>query len=540
MPNGPDNFSLITTPWLPVRRRSGAVEYITPYNITHGIADDPVTDLLWPRPDFNAAAHEFLIGLLTTLATPKDEAEWQEQWLHPPTPEQLLRAMAPFAATFNLTGGGPKFMQDLDPLNGGKHKDVAALLIDTPGDNTLKNNADLFVKRGQVPRMCRAAAAMALYTLNTYAPMGGGGHLTSMRGGGPMTTLVIAEHPHYPTALWGRLWPNVETREQIAQRNTYAVADDDPGLIFPWLVDTRNSHPKQNGVYTTPRDVHPLQVYWGMPRRIQLQFDASDGEPCALTGAADPVMVQHYRTIVYGNRYDAAFRHPLTPYYRQKADTMQLPKHPNNGAIKYRHWPGLVVPSADGLRTPAQVIQHWPTRQAHSRATRFTAYGYDMKQATALAWEEAEMPLFATSNPAVAAGLQAFIQRTTTAAASVAALLISAVKQAHHDRVKDARGDYGHYAELFYRHTETAFYAALHAASGQLSDHKADDPTYAERLLWAETMAACALRLFDEHVSLADVNPRRTERNTRARFFLSWPSPVTANPVKNCTKKSSV
>src|SRR5581483_9396669 len=40
---------------------------------------------------------------------------------------------------------------------------------------------------------------------------------------------------------------------------------------------------------TTPAETHPLQAFWGMPRRIRLDFaDNGEGLPCDLTGGVDP------------------------------------------------------------------------------------------------------------------------------------------------------------------------------------------------------------------------------------------------------------
>ena len=206
MPDMPEVFNLIDASWLPVRRSSGAVERIPLWRVNDRIGEDPVVAFDWPRADFNGAAHEFLIGLLSTAATPGDDDEWEEWWWEPPAPEVLRERFARVAHAFDLDGPGPRFLQDLDPLEGADDKEIAALLIDAPGAQTLRNNADLFVKRGGAPVLSRATAAMALYTLNAYAPSGGAGHRTSLRGGGPMTTLVVADHEDYGAVLWGRLW----------------------------------------------------------------------------------------------------------------------------------------------------------------------------------------------------------------------------------------------------------------------------------------------------------------------------------------------
>ena len=516
-------FNLMHEAWLPVRRRSGAVEYVRPSEITDRIEADPCVAFAWPRPDFNGAAHEFLIGLLSTAAAPADDEEWDDWWLEPPSPDVLQHRFTTVARAFNFDGPGPRFLQDLDPLEGADDKEVAALLIDAPGAQTLRNNADLFVKRGAAPVLSRGAAAMALYTMSSYAPAGGAGHRTSLRGGGPMTTLIVAEHFRHGSTLWGRLWPNVESREQIESRAVETTLDDSLERVFPWLEPTRASNRKAGGGPTTPAEVHPLQVYWAMPRRIRLRFEEAHGRRCGLTAAADSVVIASYRTRNYGTDYSEGFEHPLTPYYRQKASAVsRLPVHPSPGGIGYRQWPGLVVRSKDGLREPAQAIRHWKnSRTPRDCHARFVAFGYDMDNMKARAWVEGEMPLWHLHNETRAL-LPDFIRQTTAGATSVARLVTSHTKSALFDSPKHATGDFGFIAERFYRDTETLFFAALgEAASAIRNASDKDDPAIEVRQRWASTMEKAALRLFDEHVPSEGLEDRDMYRHVKARFYLS-------------------
>ena len=150
------------------------MERIPPWRINDRIDDDPFLSFAWPRPDFNGAAHEFLIGLLSTAAAPRDDDEWEDGWSNPPAPSAMKERLDRVAYAFDLDGPGPCFLQDLDPLDS-KEADPAALLIDAPGVQTLRNNADLFVKRGGAPILCRAAAAMALYHPERLCPVRGRG-----------------------------------------------------------------------------------------------------------------------------------------------------------------------------------------------------------------------------------------------------------------------------------------------------------------------------------------------------------------------------
>ena len=516
-------FNLIHEPWLPVRRRSGAVECIQPWRLNEGIGKDPFVAFAWPRPDFNGAAHELLIGLLSTATAPADDGEWEDWWLEPPSPEVLRQRFATVAHAFDLDGPGPKFLQDLDPLEGAEDREVAALLVDAPGAQTLRNNADLFVKRGGTPVLSRAAAAMALFTLNAFAPSGGAGHRTSLRGGGPMTTLIVAAHTGSDNALWGRLWPNVESREQIEARAIEATLNDDPRKIFPWLVPTRTSNQKTGGRSTTPADVHPLQVYWGMPRRIRLLFEGAEERRCRLTGTPDAVVVSRYRTRNYGTRYSEGFEHPLTSYYRPKTTAVtKFAVHPNPGGISYRLWPGLVVPSKDRLREPAQVIRHWQQeRSGIASESRFAAFGYDMDNMKPRAWIEAEMPLWHLKEE-IRDWLEAFIQRATAGADTVARQVTGAVKAASYDDPKNASGDFGFIAARFYGDTEGAFFTALGDAVSAIKERPdSDDPTMEVRKRWVSVLERAAMRLFDEYAPSGGLEDRNMQRYVKARFYLA-------------------
>ncbi len=512
-------FNLIEKPWLPARRRSGVVEQIPPWFITDQIMEDPFVSFAWPRPDFDRAAQEFLIGLLSTAAAPADDHDWEEQWLMPPAPEALKTRFTTVSSGFNLDGQGPRFMQDLDPLDEAKQTKAATLLIDTPGTQTLKRNADLFVKRNTVPVLGRAAAAMALFTLNSYAPSGGAGHRTSLRGGGPLTTLIVADSAEYGATLWGILWPNVETREQCERRATDTTVDDNLHRIFPWMAPTRTSE-KAGGRSTTPADVHPLQVYWGMPRRIRLSFEESNGRHCSITNGEDAFVVSSCRTKNYGTDYSAGFTHPLTPYYRQKAGGPLLPVHPTPGGISYRLWPGVVVYTGDDRREPAQVIRHWHQRSAVLQQTRFAAFGYDMDNMKARGWVEGEMPLWYFDSE-TREGLNHFIRCVVAGAVKVATLTTKAVKSALYDRPSKATGNYQFIAERFYRETESRFFGALEQAANSLREQpEADDATIVIREEWVRMIAAEAMQLFDEYAPLDDSLKRDTLRHVKARYYL--------------------
>jgi CRISPR system Cascade subunit CasA len=196
--NGRD-FNFIAEPWLPVIRASGRGARVRPAELTDQIDDDPIVDLDFPRPDFHCATLEFLIGLLTVACPPCDD--WDTRWKAPPMHTELEAAFALFKSVFAFDGDGVRAYQDQENLTI-EPTPIEALLIEAPGAATVKKNAALLVKSGRIEVLSRSAAAMALLTLQTMAPAGGAGHRTSLRGGGPLTTLVL---PTVPATLWHRL-----------------------------------------------------------------------------------------------------------------------------------------------------------------------------------------------------------------------------------------------------------------------------------------------------------------------------------------------
>ena len=538
----PADFNLVNAAWLPVRRRSGAVEHIQPWRVTDGIADDPFVAFAWPRPDFNGAAHEFLIGLLSTAAAPRDDEEWENWWQRPPAPEILEERFARIAHAFDLDGPGPRFLQDLEQFeisdDTGKTMSVTSLLIDTPGKQTLDNNADLFVKRDAAPMFCRATSAMALYTLNAYAPRGiatgGRGHRQSLRKAGPLTTLIVARHADYGLTLWGLFWSNVETKEQIDHRSIETFPRDHDERVFPWLSDTRVS---TNGRETTPSDVHPLHVYWGMPRRIRLVFENSQGEPCTLSGRPDARAIRYFHIKPYGANYSEGFEHPLTPYRRKKANEPTLtPVSPDRGGLGYRHWAGHVIQSGDKLNRPAQVIRNWfdGRRDADPRP-RLLAFGYfgavgtDWKPRS---WIEGEIPLWVLDGAEARLHLEEYVNKAVKGAETVTHLLICAVKKVLYDpssgnkpsqpRRQVVQSALGEIRGRFYRETEPAFYGVLADAAASIQAiPDAEDPTLHRREYWATVVAETALRLFDEYAPADGLEDRDMRRHVRARSSLT-------------------
>ena len=539
-------MNLLHDPWIPVRGEDGQRHWITP---------DRLGEPQWRafdanRPDFNGALAQFAIGLLQTTTPVANVLAWRTLFTTPPDAAVLRTWFEPVAHAFVLDGDGPRFMQDFDlGSDGVAINEVSALLIDAPGENTVKNNADHFVKRAQITSLCHACAATALFTLQLNAPSGGAGHRTGLRGGGPLTTLVLAPGN---SSLWQHLWMNVRDRPGFLAHGGDAEQTD-AQRSFPWLgAITGLQAPKGE---TAQSQVHPAHLYWAMPRRIRLETDRGLAGLCDCCGRASTALVNRYATKNYGLNYKGAWSHPLSPYYETKEGW--LPVHPQPDGLGYQHWLAWVL-GANTKKSSTRVAQvveraiSLPHRQTGG-GLRLWAFGYDMDNMKARCWYDSTMPIFGLAECTTDArrAMQAELERWLAAAELAATYLRGAVKDAWFSA--DARGDYGHIDAAFWGATEGPFYRQLQALI-EAAQQSADYAELPAREAWHKVLVTAALRLFDQSFGgtgpIERQNPRRialAHRQLRNSLFgpklrqaLGLPTdPASAKPAPKTTKKSA-
>lgn len=505
-------MNLIDAQWLPVRRASGAYDWVAPWQITEGIVTDPILALAAARPDFNGALMQFLIGLVQTTTTMNSQEAWEAAMETPPSPAALKTQFDTVRAAFELDGDGPRFMQDLTLESAeATENDIAALLIESPGTQAQERNTDHFIKRGGAKFVCCGCAASALFALQTNAPAGGQGHRTSLRGGGPLTTLVAYTRQHHKNpspALWRDVWLNVRPRgEFLLDCDAKKAA---PQFSFPWMAVIGTLQP---GEETQPTQTHPAQMFWAMPRRIRLDFDQVTPGLCEICGREADRLLSRYITKNFGMNYKGPWRHPLSPYYRQKEADPALPMHPQPGGLGYRHWLGWVLGMNQDKKKiePAKVVQNFLSHQ-HSRGQyRLWAFGYDMDNMKACCWYEATFPLYDLADRHAQEMAMSMASRAVSAAGWVASCTRNALKDAWFSKKTEARGDLSFVDAAFWSRTEAAFYLSL-GATVRLAREGKDDATETLREAWRVTLIRTAEKLFDEHAASADIsiaNPMR-------------------------------
>jgi CRISPR system Cascade subunit CasA len=502
-------LNLLERPWIPVRLLDGRRTKVRPAQLSG--ADIAAFDAV--RADFNGALAQFAISLLQTAAPVDSDIEWRQLWQQPPDEHTLNEWFAAFSPVFDLDGDGPRFMQDhelrmsdADPVS------IGNLLIETPGENALRNNSDHFVKRGLVGGLCPDCAAAALFTLQVNAPSGGAGHRTGLRGGGPLTTLLVTDAPRSGSvSLWKSLWLNVRRCGEFAPDG-----GPDPREFhraFPWCRPL--SAIQKDGGQTTPAQTHPAHVFWAMPRRIRLDLNQGPQGRCDLCDEVCDHLVERYVTRNYGFNYKGPWRHPLSPYYETKEGWLSL--HPQPDGLGYKHWLGWVLGVQSDKRRvePAPAIGRFSKADAERRlgiGLRMWAFGYDMDNMKARGWHEATVPLYALADgsPAAQKAVREDVAAWLAGADLAASYLRGAVKHAWFGT--KAAGDLGFVDAAFWSGTQADFYTLLgeHIAATQQGT-TLERTAAAER--WLAQLRRAVLRLFDDEL----VGPAAIERTNPAR-----------------------
>lgn len=502
-------MNLLKDPWLTFKFADGHEEVLP----LSAIVNPDIIDFSLPRADFYGAAYQFVIGILQTIFAPTDIDEWLDFYEKPPGRQDLQSGLKKAEHAFNVTGNGPLFMQDFDDLMDVKCAPISGLLIEAPGKNTLKNNTDHFVKRGIGEEMSLEMAALALFTLQINAPSGGQGHRVGLRGGGPLTTLIQPNPAH--SSLWQKVWMNIMSTDFSG----FPQADLFSSSVFPWLEKTKTSEQEGSGVYAN--EVHPLHMYWAMPRRIRLCVDENQGI-CQISGQLTSRLVRNYRTKNRGYNYSGPWSHPLTPYRWNptKPDEAPLSLKGKPGGITYKIWDNLTLSSTKEGQNAAMVVRHYyriaeELKRELIQLPQLWVFGFEMDNMQARAWHNNYTPIFQLAINTQNELLQE-VKYLQKLASEILTQSKKYIKEAWFTRPKDVSGDLSFIDDQFWQKTEAVFYESVAEMVKNSPDIQLS-PDSAQQ--WLSHISQVALKLFDQY-AIEFSNPTNMAKRVNARLKL--------------------
>jgi CRISPR system Cascade subunit CasA len=475
----------ITDAWIDVRFADNSTALIRPDEVVCADNGQAPIDVTAPHQAIRIGVFEKLLGLFQSLWHPS-RADIVTAWQSPPHGATIRAWLAPAAPFFYLFGTTPAF-QDTSVANE-PEESVSALLLTAPGEHTRKYNQDLWSRDYEA--LSVELAMQALVTAQTHSPAGGSGHRTSIRGGGPITTLVDAD------TLWHRILANLLPSDEFDRLGN---GSRELPALFPWA-------PARTG-RVTPEDAPASHLYFSCPRRILLSPPVEG--VCALTGRTGWV-VRSMRSKNKGPEYDSSlWRHPLTPYYRRKEKGI-IQVLPRLGAAlpfgcAWKEWVGLVADTGDaagpGLAAAA-IVRQWRSQPSLARRLGMArlsveAFGLRCASANILGTVSGRLPV-PELDDSVVSPLMDWSNGAVSAASEIADLLKSALQKAGSQSAADAA------LTRFWSETESDFYARQAAVAALLgAGETAASAAIADvsRSLH-EGLVRTALRVFDDEAPI--------------------------------------
>lgn len=203
-------MNLLEDAWIPVRADGGAGPFrqISYEELLCGNAHWQVS---LPRDDLEMACVQLLICMTQVIFLPRDDSELRDQHDAQLSSDSYTKAIVPYRDWFDLDHPVHPFMQTRGVK--GEPTSVQKLLPGMPEKTSTAPSAHCFFNEvDEVEYVSGAIAAIALFNQASNSPSFGGGFKGSLRGGSPITTLVVGDD------LRTTVWINVGSLERVRER----------------------------------------------------------------------------------------------------------------------------------------------------------------------------------------------------------------------------------------------------------------------------------------------------------------------------------
>lgn len=248
-------MNLLIDPWIPVRDKggSGTFRLLTYQQL---LCESGNWQVSIPRDDMELACVQLLVCMTQVMFLREDNKTLRTRIAKPLAVGNFSAGVEPCNDWFDLDHPTQPFMQSRG-VNASEDTPIQKLLIGLPEGN----NHAFFNNVGEVQYLGGPMAAIALFNQASNTPSFGGGFKGSLRGGAPITTLVLGKD------LRETVWRNVLTRPHIKNRqiNMSDFEQDQP----TWVKSIReketihwNEIGLVRGLFWQPARVELVKVEW--------------------------------------------------------------------------------------------------------------------------------------------------------------------------------------------------------------------------------------------------------------------------------------
>ncbi len=211
-------MNLLKDSWIPVQIGTGEVQLI---KLQQLLCQEEDWQICLNRDDMELAALQLLVCLVQVILMPADKRELLGRWQTPLSAEEYETGIKLFIDWFDLLHPEYPFMQ-IRGVTAAKITPVQKLFIGLPDGN----NHAFFNRPDEYKQASLANAAILLFNQAMNSPSFGGGFKGSLRGGAPVTTLIVDEN------LRRTVWCNILSHE-FAEPLFPKIEHDVPVWVSP-------------------------------------------------------------------------------------------------------------------------------------------------------------------------------------------------------------------------------------------------------------------------------------------------------------------
>lgn len=367
-------MNLLEDPWIPVRANGGTGAFrLLPYRELL-CEPDETWQISLPRDDLELACLQLLVCLTQVMFLPEDDQMLRARIAKPLSVTEFDSGTVPCWDWFDLDHPTQPFMQSRGVK--GEWTSMQKLLPGLPEKSSKSPTAHCFFNEvSEVEHLCGSLAAIALFNQASNCPSFGGGFKGSLRGGAPITTLVLG------CGLRDMVWRNVLTRPRVALRqiSMSTWAEEPPTWVRPIVEKS-----------IVPWDEIGLirGLFW-QPARVELVKSVSN-EPCDVLGGEPGATYSGFRKEKFNFTVHGVWPHPHGTLSVTKKNGLLEQRFTSftTTAPAWTHLSEFVVPrSLDDANVKEGVVPAGPITQfgeMGGSSLNLLIGGYRTKQASVL------------------------------------------------------------------------------------------------------------------------------------------------------------